>query len=563
MSVDAVNNSNYQAQEAQNYSQNNVNSAQETGAVETQSYSSSSNSGSSGSVSDDVEMSPAANNTRRSRVASLDDMPEEEYYENTADAAHEAEAAAVAAYDEMETAGETSSKGYERSEETDALIDDMVGKYAEENGYDLDSKAVQEFRDNIIVLGGTDKADKINVTNSKEGGIDVEVNGKVTHYTAEQAKYLVIDAGKGDDEVTVADDVTIGMHIAGGEGDDVLKGGAGNDVMYDYYGKTRMVGGAGDDQLVAHGLSKDGKTVYDNIISGGEGNDYIEGGAGNDLIHGGDGNDVIYGLSGDDTIYGGEGHDYIDGGKGNDSIDGGNGNDRLVGGEGDDNLLGGAGDDLLIGAHGVDHMDGGSGADKLVGQKSIDDMLNGPGDEVEERYSVTLPKNLYVEADGLEAERIYSDLEMLASTENGAKMFSAISVGDGTVTIRTTKAGNQIGWNQNNDGSMTTAVDYNLAKISLGNKELPWNERAPIVGLFHELCHSYNALTHTLDTYYYDAEGNKYDKENRPKDKSTVRGLEYQAVGMEHEHADIDQNDPLLTENGIRDFLGYERREKY
>lgn len=539
MSVESVNNSNYQAQESQNYSQNNVNEAQETSSVsESQSYSGSSNSESS---SDDVEMSHEANNTRRSRVASLDDVPSEEYAEEAGEAAYETEAA--------ESAGEAD---FVRSEETSALIDEIVGQYAQEH---TDAMS----RDDVIVLGGTNGNDKINVTQNSDGSINVNVNGKVTRYSEEEAKRLVIDAGKGDDEVTVDENVAIGMHIAGGEGNDVLKGGAGNDVMFDYYGKTTLVGGAGNDQLVAHGLSKDGKTVYDNRIVGGDGNDYIEGGKGNDILMGGEGNDVIYGLSGDDSIYGGAGHDYLDGGKGNDKVDGGAGNDRLVGGEGEDDLNGGADDDLLIGGHGSDKMDGGSGADRIVGQSAVDDILTGRGDEVEERYAVDIPDNIELIGDEMEIERMASDLEMLASTEAGAKLLASLGVSDETISIATSTSGSSVHWDKATYG-YDNAVHYDVSKISL-NQNNNWDERAPVVALYHELCHCYNHVTNSLDFNYYDEEGNIYSDKDKPS--GSVRGLEYQAVGIEHENADIVQNDPLLTENGMREFLGYERRERY
>ena len=576
MSVEAVNNSNYQAQpaqESQNYSQNNVNAAQEaSGVAETQSYSNSSDGGAVKDVSDDVEMSQKANNTRRSRVASLDDYPEEEYH--SADSAHEAGAAGETSYAGLYTAdeaaehavadeaGELGSGNFKRSEETAALIDDLAGKYAEANNLEMDSAEVQAFRDKVQILDGTNKDDKINVTKSAQGGIDVNVNGKVTHYSEEDAKYLVIDAGNGNDEVTVADDVTIGLHIAGGSGDDVLKGGAGNDVMYDYRGKTQMSGGDGNDQLVAHGLSEDGKTYYDNIIVGGGGNDYIEGGGGNDLIHGGDGNDVIYGLSGSDTIYGGEDDDYIDGGEDGDKIDGGVGNDRLVGGNGDDKLLGSGGDDLLIGGRGKDEMDGGSGADKFIAQKALDEILNGTGDEIEERYSVDIPDNIKVNAEGLEKERIESDLEMLAATEHGKKLFSSVSLSERTITIEPFSSGNKMRWHGPIEGErgMDTTVYYNTSKISLG-QDTAWDERAPVIGLFHELIHCYNAINGNLDFGYYDENGTRYDE--APKDRYTVRGLEYQAVGMDDPEGIIEQNDEDLTENGMRSSLGYARRERY
>ena len=134
----------------------------------------------------------------------------------------------------------------------------------------------------------------------------------------------------------------------------------------------------------------------DDIITGGNGADYIEAGDGNDVITGGNGKDTIYGGLGDDTIcgdssksldqteenakdimYGGSGKDKIFGGNGadvlygdgkdtgtgswitapasdktladyNDIIDGGNGPDRIIGGLGGDKLTGGSGPDTFV-----------------------------------------------------------------------------------------------------------------------------------------------------------------------------------------------------------------------
>ena len=66
---------------------------------------------------------------------------------------------------------------------------------------------------------------------------------------------------------------------------------------------------------------------------------------GDDVIDGGNGSDVIYGLDGDDILFGGNGGDTLDGGAGNDQLFGQNGNEHLVGGAGDDLIDGGNGFD--------------------------------------------------------------------------------------------------------------------------------------------------------------------------------------------------------------------------
>lgn len=117
-------------------------------------------------------------------------------------------------------------------------------------------------------------------------------------------------------------------------GNDVLRGGGGNDTMF---------GEAGADTL-----------------HGGEGNDELDGGTGADKLHGGDGDDTVSGGTGNDSLIGGEGDDVSRGGRGNDYIESGAGDDMLFGGDGDDKLVGGTGADTLRGGEGDDHMWGGN-----------------------------------------------------------------------------------------------------------------------------------------------------------------------------------------------------------
>lgn len=75
---------------------------------------------------------------------------------------------------------------------------------------------------------------------------------------------------------------------------------------------------------------------------------------------------VRLGSDGNDVIQGGNENDYIFGRDGNDLLTGGAGNDRLLGGKGDDVLLGGPGRDLLVGDKGDDTLAGGLGSDTFV-----------------------------------------------------------------------------------------------------------------------------------------------------------------------------------------------------
>ncbi|WP_413603017.1 hypothetical protein [Curtobacterium sp. Curtsp57] len=155
-------------------------------------------------------------------------------------------------------------------------------------------------------------------------------------------------------------------------------GDGGTITMNDTFGSN------GSDRGIDFVVFDDGTTwsrtqLQDSPIIGGDGNDSISGGSGDNVIHGG---------AGDDTISDSSGINVIDGGAGNDSINGsgtlmgGAGNDTIRGYDGDDTLIGGTGDDLLHGGNGNDtyvwsHGDGNdtitdtyyyetSGTDKVV-----------------------------------------------------------------------------------------------------------------------------------------------------------------------------------------------------
>jgi Ca2+-binding RTX toxin-like protein len=117
-------------------------------------------------------------------------------------------------------------------------------------------------------------------------------------------------------------------------------------------------------------------------IVGTEGDDVIRGTPGRDVIWGGEGDDTIYGSLGNDLLCGGPGADTIHGGRGNDSVDGGAGDgDRVNGDLGDDKILGGAGNyDEVAGDLGIDIVNGGPGDLDLVhGDYGYDRMSGGAG----------------------------------------------------------------------------------------------------------------------------------------------------------------------------------------
>jgi len=95
-----------------------------------------------------------------------------------------------------------------------------------------------------------------------------------------------VNAGGGDDEVSVAKDILVPVTMRGGGGNDLLIGGAGGDKLIGGDGSDRLIGRRGSDAL----YGGDGRDA----LLGGGGNDVLRGGAGNDLLRGGAGSDDLW-----------------------------------------------------------------------------------------------------------------------------------------------------------------------------------------------------------------------------------------------------------------------------
>jgi Ca2+-binding RTX toxin-like protein len=164
--------------------------------------------------------------------------------------------------------------------------------------------------------------------------------------------YTLLDGNGGQDIGTVSIEVApAAMVLHGGNADDALIGGAGDDQLNGGNGNDVISGGSGNDRL-----------------EGGNGNDPLTGGAGDDTLIGGNGHDRLFGDDGIDNLTGGNGDDILNSGAGNDHLEGGNGNDELTAGNGDDTLLGGNGADILIGGADDDSLRGGNGIDTFAFQ---------------------------------------------------------------------------------------------------------------------------------------------------------------------------------------------------
>jgi hypothetical protein len=100
-------------------------------------------------------------------------------------------------------------------------------------------------------LTGTAGNDQIVVAPTTTG-LSVTANGVTTAYD-KFYRSLWVDAGGGNDVVTLDPALAIDAILKGSAGNDALTGGAGNDRLYGGLGTNVLSGGAGDDVLVSVG----------------------------------------------------------------------------------------------------------------------------------------------------------------------------------------------------------------------------------------------------------------------------------------------------------------------
>ncbi len=395
--------------------------------------------------------------------------------------------------------------------------------------------------DQTVVNTG-DGDDTVTVwTNPDTGVTFVIING--VPYRVPPGQEVVVRTGDGNDTITVQSGDDVRVTVAGGEGDDVVRDHSDGDNTH--------VGGDGRDSIDAGG--------GDNYVSGGADRDYLDGQGGDDDVYGGHGDDTAYGLDGDDTVSGGEGKDYLEGAEGDDSVLGGDGDDTVSGGRGDDTLVGGAGNDVHYAGRGDDTTYGGSGSDTSYGEDGDTDA-----DDVETQTTVTIQLDdlsdfIKIEGSPEFVARVQADLDLLAASPTGQQMLAALQdehensgflgINRDTVTIRELTEDNNYA---HGDGT----IEYNPHRQGGGEG------RPPIAGLYHEMAHIYDFFSENFDDTDYNGDDEV--------DHGVNQG-ERTAVGLtvDHDHDPstpeiIDPDHPVeLTENGLRDEIGWEDRESY
>ncbi|MBW8727455.1 MAG: calcium-binding protein [Inquilinus limosus] len=189
--------------------------------------------------------------------------------------------------------------------------DDLVGT--------LDADVINglDGNDQLIGYGGAD-------TLNGGAGNDVLIGDVPPDTISIPTAYDTLAGGTGDDLYYLIDESS---YISGGavayRFDKVIEGtGAGTDAVY--IAATAHLSSYVLADNVEYGLvmSGDGFTLTDNTLAntliGGDGNDSLVGGAGDDTLSGDDGEDALEGGAGNDLLSGGDDHDTLEGGAGND-----------------------------------------------------------------------------------------------------------------------------------------------------------------------------------------------------------------------------------------------------
>lgn len=415
-------------------------------------------------------------------------------------------------------------------------------------------QTADQFGDKVVINTGAGN-DTVNVSERKDGTLDVDVNGQKYHVTLAPGQELGVRTGDGNDVIQAAN-VKVNMDVYGGAGNDTITTGKGND---------RIDGGAGNDN-----------------IKSGAGRDDVFGNAGDDIIDAGSGHDVVYGGDGNDTLRGGKGRDTLEGGAGNDILEGGSGNDVLSGGLGDDTIRGDKGNDVIYTGAGKDTVDNRSGKDVVYGQTADDTITaaKGASNTVNNVDMTTaLGSSITLQGSPEFQQRVAADIELLRASPSGRQMLTqldAAALNGNTVTISELP-------NIRNGGAGTSGTDTFLKQVTGpggattvvagagGDATIYFNpsnhdDRFPNSAgvLFHELSHAYNMVT-----------GTRQPGQNNPATPGIDTGTnnrELQAVGLSNTGFSFNfpggtgastGNPTALSENGLRAEMGLPARPSY
>jgi Ca2+-binding RTX toxin-like protein len=159
---------------------------------------------------------------------------------------------------------------------------------------DLNSVETIDFN----ALGGSDTVTVNDLTGTGVQHVNINLAGSIGGGPDNQPDTIVINGTAGDDVIMVNDNN--GVVTISGLGEDI--------TISNFDANDRIVinGLGGDDAIVASGL-----TGMQITINGGDGDDVLIGSPGNDVITGGNGDDVLIGGGGVDTLDGGPGNNVV------------------------------------------------------------------------------------------------------------------------------------------------------------------------------------------------------------------------------------------------------------
>ena len=163
--------------------------------------------------------------------------------------------------------------------------------------------------------------------NDGHGAVDT-INGRVRHIRGSEFRDVI--TGSGNDE-----------SFMGRQGNDVIDGGGGVDsVLFLYRGRPDLavVENLNVDLGTGRATGTWNGAAFSYRVSNIEG---VRGGNGDDIIRGNAGDNRLDGFGGDDVLYGGAGNDRLDGGDGDDTITpgSGSGGDWIQGSAGNDRII--------------------------------------------------------------------------------------------------------------------------------------------------------------------------------------------------------------------------------
>lgn len=186
-----------------------------------------------------------------------------------------------------------------------------------------------------IVITTTNADDSVKVDQQPDGTVDITVNGETTNVRLAKDQQLEIRSEGGNDKVEIDHQVTAGVTVYGGEGDDTLTmTGSGSIDMAGTPGESRgnqvqLIGESGNDTIQAFAANDGAGRSARVLAEGGDGDDQISviGDAGR--VYGGDGNDTLAVFGQNASVNAGEGDDTVNTRGNGVGVDTGGGRDQV------------------------------------------------------------------------------------------------------------------------------------------------------------------------------------------------------------------------------------------